>query len=151
MFLVYDPAEQRKIDFRLTDFESATIKAGKKCVLVSLKSCFPAWMSKHEYREEYFRTPKFLVDQLDREFKKYATDFLNDAILRCQTDEKTLVAIRDVSSLFGFARLSDILNAVNPKFKGRLMIFFPGEYEKNHYRLLDARDGWSYLARPITV
>jgi len=26
-----------------------------------------------------------------------------------------------------------------------------GEFEKNHYRLLDARDGWSYLARPITA
>ena len=33
---------------------------------------------------------------------------------------------------------------------GRLVVFFPGEYEQNNYRLLDARDGWSYMAVPIT-
>jgi hypothetical protein len=34
---------------------------------------------------------------------------------------------------------------------GRLLVLFPGEYENNSYRLLDARDGWSYLAVPITA
>jgi len=33
---------------------------------------------------------------------------------------------------------------------GRLLVFFPGEHEGNSYRLLDARDGWNYLAIPIT-
>ena len=36
-FLVYDPAEQRKIDLRLGDFETAAIKAGKKWKSISLK------------------------------------------------------------------------------------------------------------------
>ena len=31
------------------------------------------------------------------------------------------------------------------------MLFFPGEFENNNYRLLDARDGWNYLAVPITL
>ena len=53
--------------------------------------------------------------------------------------------------LFGFARLSEILKSCDKDFKGRLLIFFPGEFEHNHYRLLDARDGWDYLARPITL
>jgi hypothetical protein len=35
--------------------------------------------------------------------------------------------------------------------RGRLVVFFPGEYEDNNYRLLDARDGWNYLAVPITL
>ena len=35
--------------------------------------------------------------------------------------------------------------------KGRLLVFFPGVYEQNNYRLLDARDGWNYLAFPITA
>ena len=151
MFLVYDPTEQRKVDFRLADFETATTKAGKKWVLISLKSCFPKWMSNHEYREEYFKDPEALVDQLEEDFKGYAIIFLNNAIKQTNADNKTLVAIKDVSALFGFTRLSDILNAVTNEFKGRLLIFFPGEFDKNHYRLLDARDGWSYLARPITV
>ena len=150
MFLVYDPAEQRKVDFRMDEFETATKKSGKKWTLISLKNCFPTWMSSHEYRDEYFQDPEALVDQLESDFKGYAINFLNTAILDSQADENTLVAVTDVSSLFGFVRLSDVLNAVDGRFKGRLLIFFPGEFEKNHFRLMDARDGWSYLARPIT-
>jgi len=151
MFLVYDPSEQRKVDFRMADFETATKKAAKKWVLISLKTCFPSWMANHEYREEYFNNPEALVDQLEADFKQYTISFLNKAIAQSHTDDNTLVAIKDVSALFGFARLSDVLNFVSDEFKGRLLIFFPGEYDKNHYRLLDARDGWSYLARPITI
>jgi len=29
-------------------------------------------------------------------------------------------------------------------------VLFPGVYEQNNYRMLDARDGWNYLAIPIT-
>ncbi len=151
MFLVYDPAEQRKIDFRLPDFETATRKAGKNWVLISMKSCFPTWMAGHEYREEYFNDPEALVDQLEFDFKNFAISFINQAITEHGTDEQTLVAIKDVSSLFGFCRLSDILNGIHTDFKGRLLVLFPGEFDKNHYRLLDARDGWNYLARPITL
>lgn len=150
MFLVYDPAEQRKIDFRITEFEFATKKTGKKWEVISMKSCFPSWMSAHEYRDEYFNDPEALIDQLENDFKHFSINFLNNAIKECKADENTLVALKDVSSLFGFARLSDVLNSVNSNFKGRLLIFFPGEFEKNHFRLMDARDGWSYLARPIT-
>lgn len=151
MFLVYDPAEQRKIDFRMSDFETTTKKAGKKWVLISLKPCFSQWMSQEEYAEEYFNDPEALIDQLEGSFKDYAIKFLNESINKYEVDELTLVAIKDVSSMFGFARLSDILNGISLDFKGRILVFFPGEFDKNHYRLLDARDGWSYLARPITM
>ena len=39
---------------------------------------------------------------------------------------------------------------VEGDIQGRLLVFFPGVYEQNNYRLLDARDGWNYLAVPIT-
>ena len=39
---------------------------------------------------------------------------------------------------------------VDRDIRGRLLVFFPGQYEHNNYRLLDARDGWNYLAIPIT-
>jgi hypothetical protein len=151
MFLVYDPAEQRKIDFRIDEFETVTKKAGKKCIVISMKTCFPTWISNHEYRDEYFKDPEALIDQLETNFKHFAIEFLNGAIAESKADESTLVAVKDVSSLFGFARLSDVLNGLSNEFKGRLLIFFPGEFDKNHFRLMDARDGWSYLARPITV
>ena len=150
-FLVYDPAEQRKIDLRLEDFETATMKAGKEWELISLKNCFPSWMAKHDYKEEYFQDPETLIDQLEVEFKHYAIQYLTAEIESRNIDDNTLIAIRDISSLFGFNRISDVLNGCANVFKGRVLIFFPGEFEKNHYRLLDARDGWSYLARPITA
>lgn len=150
-FLVYDPAEQRKVDLRMGDFETTTIKAGKRWITISLKKCFPLWMAGHDYKEEYFSEPGILVDQLEAEFKQFAIDFLIQEMDKLGTDDQTLIAVRDISSLFGFNRVSDVLNGCANAFKGRMLIFFPGEYDKNHYRLLDARDGWSYLARPITA
>ena len=150
-FLVYDPAEQRKVDLRIEDFETATIKSGKRWITISLKKCFPLWMARHDYKEEYFADPETLVDQLEAEFKQFAIDFLIQEMEKQGTDDQTLIAIRDISSLFGFNRMSDVLNGCANAFKGRMLIFFPGEYDKNHYRLLDARDCWSYLARPITA
>ena len=150
-FLVYDPAEQRKVDLRIGDFETATLKSGKRWINISLKKCFPTWMAAHDYKEEYFMEPELLVDQLKDDFKQFAINYLIGEIDRQGADELTLVAVRDISSLFGFNRMSDILNGASKAFKGRMLIFFPGEFDKNHYRLLDARDGWSYLARPITA
>jgi hypothetical protein len=150
-FLVYDPAEQRKIDLRLGDFETAAIKAGKKWKSISLKQCFPLWMANHEYKESYFRKPEHIVDQLEASFIPFAIQFLKDELSKIEQEDETLIALKDVSSLFGFARLSEILKSCDKDFKGRLLILFPGEFEHNHYRLLDARDGWDYLARPITA
>ncbi|MCE1169353.1 MAG: DUF1788 domain-containing protein [Sphingobacteriia bacterium] len=149
-FLVYDPAEQRKIDLHIGEFETAAIRAEKKWKSISLKQCFPSWMASHEYREDYFTSPEYIVDQLEAEFIPYAIQFLKNELTKTDQDEYTIIALKDVSSLFGFARLSEILKSCDKDFKGRLLIFFPGEFEQNHYRLLDARDGWDYLARPIT-
>jgi len=150
-FLVYDPADQRKIDFRLSDFEIATIKAGKKWKMISMKSCFPNWMYNHDYREEYFKSPLDIADSLQSSFVPYATEFLKKRLAEIDHDKETLIAIRDVSSLFGFMRISELLNNCANDFKGHLLIFFPGEFENSQYRLLNARDGWNYLARPITI
>ena len=66
-------------------------------------------------------------------------------------DDQTVVAVFGVASLFGFARVSELMKEVETSIRGRIVIFFPGEYESNNYRLLDARDGWNYLAVPITA
>jgi hypothetical protein len=150
-FLVYDPAEQRKVDLRIDDFEVATKKAGKKWHAISLKNVFPTWMAGHDYKEEYFLDPGALVDQLESDFKKFAVDYIIKELQHPEIDSNTLVAVRDASALFGFCRLSDVIHGCASELKGRMLIFFPGEYYKNQYRLLDARDGWSYLARPITI
>ena len=40
-FLVYDPAEQRKVDLRLGDFETATIKGTEKMERNFFEKLFP--------------------------------------------------------------------------------------------------------------
>ena len=64
--------------------------------------------------------------------------------------ENTVVAVLGVATLFGLARFSEVLRKVDRDIRGRLLVFFPGQYDHNNYRLLDARDDWNYLAIPIT-
>ena len=56
-----------------------------------------------------------------------------------------------VGTLFGLARVSSVVEGIKEAVDGRLLVFFPGEHHpENHtYRLLDARDGWNYLAVPL--
>jgi len=62
-----------------------------------------------------------------------------------------VVAVSGVASLFGFMRVSRLMELVEDSICGRLLVLFPGAYEDNNYRLLDARDGWNYHAVPITA
>ena len=94
---------------------------------------------------------EYIVDQLEAEFISYAIQFLKGELNQTIHDQDTIIAIKDISSLFGFVRFSEVLKSCDKDFQGRLLIFFPGEFDQNHYRLLDARDGWDYLARPITL
>lgn len=116
-----------------------------------VETLFPLWMTSHEYKDDYFNNPEYIVDQLEAEFIPFAIQFLKNELAQIEQDQDTLIALKDVSSLFGFARLSEIIKRCDKDFKERLLIFFPGEFEHNQYRLLDARDGWDYLARPITL
>jgi len=152
-FLVYDPADQRKIDLRLGDFERHTKKSSKNWVEINLKNCFPEWMAKHNYKERYFEKPKLIADQIELNFKNYVISFIQQKLNDGSIHDNTIISVTHVSSIFGFLMLHDILKKVteSTEIKGRLLIFFPGEFENNQYRLMDARDGWSYLARPITA
>ena len=64
---------------------------------------------------------------------------------------RSVVGLVGAGSLFGLGavRLSRLVEEVEPAIRGRLVVFFPGERDGNNYRLLDARDGWSYLALAI--
>ena len=62
-----------------------------------------------------------------------------------------VIGVYGIASLFGFVRVSELMKAVEGDVRGRIAVFFPGEYEDGNYRLLDARDGWNYLAVPITA
>ncbi len=86
--------------------------------------------------------PRYLA-YLTEEFSKFLTG--------SKCDENTVVALKGVGSLFGFLKVKEVVDKLAPMVKGRLLIFFPGSYENNNYRLLDGYDGWNYLAVPITA
>ena len=59
----------------------------------------------------------------------------------------TLVGI---ASLFDFIKVARLIGRIEDSLRGRLLVFFPGEYRQNVYRFMDARDGFNYMAVPIT-
>ena len=149
-FVIYDPAQERRLRLRIPEFEMATQKAGHRWAQVDLTDTFARWMAQHEYREEYFKSP----DDMDLALQDFAThlaDQVTEVLAAQGVDENTVCALAGLGSLFGLTRASTLLEAVADHIRGRLLVFFPGHHEGSNYRLLDARDGWNYLAVPITA
>lgn len=149
-FAVYDPAQERRLRFRLADFEIATSQAGHSWASVDLTDSFARWMVNHDYREAYFEQPS-LMDMALTEFAEHVAREVREALTGPGVDENTVVAVYGLASLFGLTRASALFEAVAPAIRGRLLAFFPGQHDGTNYRLLDARDGWNYLAVPITA
>jgi len=146
-FIVYDPAEERRIHYRHREFGIATERAGHKWVEHDLADAFAEWMARQEYRESYFRNPDDLHMALS-EFRDYLAERLRSVL--SPADATTVVAVYGLGGLFGFVRVSTLIPLVESAIAGRLVVFFPGEFANNNYRFLGARDGWNYLAVPIT-
>jgi hypothetical protein len=148
-FAVYDKTDERRVRARMGDFELRTKQAGHGWVLHDCSDAFARWMAGRKYRDDYFTTPEHLAPALEN-FRDTAVQQLQAALSQPAVDQDTVVAVQGIGCLFGFIRVSDVVNAVEAGIRGRLLVFFPGEYANNNYRLLDARDGWNYLATPIT-
>ncbi len=149
-FVVYDPRDERRLRNRLTMFEIATKEAGHSWALCNLTDAFAQWMAAEEYRESYFASP----DDLDLtlgDFRRATADRIRALLTDPGSNDNSVVALLGVASLFGFLKVSALVEDVAPAIRGRLLVFFPGEHQGNNYRLLDARDGWNYLAVPIVA
>ena len=151
IFVVYPKTDERKLRVRMELFEMATTSTGHGWRLVDLTDTFARWMANTEYRDAYFEEPETLPMKLRSDFVEYVAGRLREMLTAEGVDEDSVVAVQGVASLFGFTWLSLVLKMVVNEISGRLVLFFPGEYENNNYRLLDARDGWNYLAVPITL
>jgi len=149
--LVYDKELERTLRARRHAFEIAAEQAGHDWHEMDISDAFATWMAADDYREEYFASPEDLQLKLQAEFPEYVAERLRAMLTREEVTENSIVALFGVGALFGFARLSHILKLVEADIKGRLVVFFPGHLERSNYRLLDARDGWNYLAVPITL
>lgn len=146
--LIYDKELERALRARLGEFEIKTRNAGYDWIHHDCTEVFSRWLASDEYREAYFETPEDLAMKIDGEFKEHVASDLRGRLR--SADENTVVAVTGVASLYGFTHISELLREVDSDIKGRLLIFFPGTKEGNNYRLLDARDGWNYLAGSIT-
>ena len=151
IFIVYDKADERRLRLRKNLFEMATREAGHGWLECDLTRAFAEWMAGTTYRDSYFESPEDLGLKLEDDFLEHVANRVRSALIAAGEDDQTVVGIFGIASLFGFIRVSDLMKEIERDIRGRAVVFFPGEYENSNYRLLDARDGWNYLAVPITL
>ena len=149
MMIVYEKEHERSLRARMPEFAHATRNAGHAWKLVDCTAWFAEWMTADEYREAYFEDPSLLSIKLPAEFGKLAAQRLTGALQAA--DEDTVVGLMGVAALFGFLHVSELIRNSEQAIRGRLLVFFPGTKDDDNYRLLDARDGWNYLAQAITL
>lgn len=147
-FVVYSPRNERRLRLHFQEFELKTLDSGYDWLEVDITNTFPEWMASLDYREAFFENPQDLDPKLE-EYTDYVRTIIIDSLNR--GDEDTVVAVYGLSTLFGLTHASKVLEGVTNDIRGRLLVFFPGRYDGSVYRLLDARDGWNYLAVPITA
>ncbi len=153
IFCVYDEEDERRLRARITEFELATRAAGCGWKVFDLTDTFAQWLALQRYAVKYFQQPQLLpmilpnyLADITSRFSSFLQGDQGDA-----ADSNTVVALKGVGSLFGFLKVKEVVDNFAPLVPGRLLVFFPGAYEQNNYRLLDAYDGWNYLAVPITA
>ncbi len=151
VMVAYDKELERVLRARKGEFETRTKEAGHDWHEVDITTAFSSWLAADDYREAYFESPEDLQMKLEAEFPDFVADRIRAVLSRADVHSDSVVAVFGVASLFGFARFSQLLKLIEGDVKGRLVVFFPGQYEQNNYRLLDARDGWNYMAVPISI
>ena len=117
--------------------------------MFDLTDSFLNWLASQRYARAISK-PNLLSTLLPKYLGYIEAEF--DAFLQDKNvSEEFVVALQGVGTLFGFLKVKEVVDKLAPKVKGRLLVFFPGSYEDNNYRLLDGYDGWNYLAVPITA
>lgn len=149
IFCVYSETDERALRTQIEDFGILTRAAGHAWEHFDLTDRFAAWLASQRYAKTYFQKPQLLPTLLPKLLEYIEAQF-EDFLQKSATGADTVVAISGVGSLFGFLKVKEVVDKLAPAVPGRLLVFFPGSYENNNYRLLDGYDGWNYLAVPIT-
>ena len=148
-FAVYPPAEERRVRARLPQFEALTLQVNHGWSTVDLTDLLPRWIAAHEYREAIFTEPEHF--SANTELEDLAVARVRHACASDDANADSVVAITGLATLFDFMRVSSLVERVEDSVRGRLLVLFPGEYAGNIYRFMDARDGFNYMAVPITA
>ena len=150
VFCIYDEGDELRLRVNIGEFEIVTNQAGHDWFLFDFTDSFPRWMSAQRYAKSYFEKPH-LLHTLMPKYLQFITGEFEKFLGDNQVDENSVVSLMGIGSLFGFLKIKDVVDKLAPLVYGRLLVFFPGSYENNNYRLLDGYDGWNYLAVPITA
>lgn len=150
VFCVYHEAEERSLRAKIEEFELATKAAGHGWHLFDFTDTFAQWLASQRYAAKYFQNPELLTNLLPK-YRNYLAEQFSAYVQTQGASDNDVVALYGVGSLFGLAKVKDVVDLFAPMVTGRLLVFFPGSYENNNYRLLDGYDGWNYLAVPITA
>jgi len=150
IFCVYNENEELRLRANIDEFQLVTKQAEHEWAIFDLTDTFADWLSNQKYAKSYFEKPHLLTTLLPK-YLAYITAEFEEFIQKKGIDNNCVVAIQGVGSLFGFQKVKDVVDKFAPLVKGRLLIFFPGSYENDNYRLLDGYDGWNYLAVPLSA
>lgn len=150
VFCIYHEDDELRLRAQIGEYELLTRQSSHDWALYDLTDTFAAWMSGQRYAEKYFAQPDLLATLLPK-YRTYIRDDFTRFLQSANAGANTVVAVQGTGALYGFLRVREVVDDLAPLVAGRLLIFFPGSYENNNYRLLDAYDGWNYLAVPITA
>jgi len=152
IYAVYPEADELKLRAKIGEFELAT----KNCetgthswVHFDLTNTFAEWRQSLKYAKSYYQKPEVLASIILK-YAEFIEAKFDDVLTKENPTDEDVVALSGVGSVFGFIKVSELVDRLAPKVKGRLLVLFPGSYEDNKYRLLDGYDGWNYHALPLT-
>lgn len=149
IMVVYEKDLERTFRARKEIFAQCAIRENIEWKEIDVTRAFAEWMAADEYRDAYFESPADLDLKLEAEFATHVAERIRATLREC--GPRSIVALIGVASLYGFLHVSQLVRSLEPDIRGRLAVFFPGTKEGNNYQLLDARDGWNYLAIGITL
>lgn len=154
VMVVYPPSDERKLRRLLEsgEFLREIATIGHGWTELDLGPEFSKWLAGSEYSERYLQRPERLWDD------KGNVRGLEEHLISQVAEKSKSMTSNDVlalvggGGLFGLFSVSSLVEQIESHIPGRLVIFFPGEHDakNNSYRLLGAKDGWGYLAVPIT-
>ena len=151
---VYDKEDERKLRLRLGLFEEATHQTGHRWMAIDLTDAFANWLCGPEnagYAESYFESPDCLDNAVLADIRGVGRGA--DSVGPHHAPQSRRYRGCPLRGCVPVRVSEDFGNPAQGRrdMRGRLLVFFPGVYEQNNYRLLDARDGWNYHAVPITA
>ena len=150
IFCVYNENDELKLRAKIDEFEIVTRQTGHEWAVFDLTDTFAEWLATQRYAKGYFQKPHLLGTLLPK-YSVFIQEKFQKFLEENEVHAGHVIALKGVGSLFGFLKVKDVVDKLAPIVPGRLLMFFPGSYEDNNYRLLDGYDGWNYLAVPITA